>query len=389
MEEVFTNYISGQAESRIKAGQSLRFGLTWDGIHIPCRIFNLPGRSDEEDRVYSFKNDYSDGGHPLLLEALTSTVHQMTEGYGEDPYCAQASMLIKEQCSSPDADVHFLSGGTLTNLTAISSFLRPHEAVISAASGHIYVHETGSVEATGHKVFPVDCRDGKIRTEQIRQVASEHHFEHMVKPKLVYISQPTEIGTIYSRKELQDLRKVCDELNIYLYTDGARLGSALTAENNDLDLPDIAALCDAFYIGGTKNGALFGEALLICNPDLKHEFRYLMKQRGAILAKGRLLGIQFKRLFEDGLYLKLSAHANKMAFLLQQGIRDAGYEMLFHSPTNQIFPVFPEDIVEALERKHQFYRWETLEDGRVVIRLVCSWATEKEGVERFLSDITQ
>ena len=330
--------------------------------------------------MYSFKNDYSDGGHPLLIEALAETAVQVTEGYGEDEFCEQAASLIRKHCEAPGADVHFISGGTLTNLTAISSFLRPHEAVISAASGHIYVHETGSIEATGHKVFPVESPDGKIGTEQIRQVVIEHHFEHMVKPRLVYISQPTEIGTLYSREEMRELRRVCDELDLYLFIDGARMGSALSSADNDLDLPEIARLCDAFYIGGTKNGALFGEALVICNDGLKNEFRYLMKQRGAILAKGRLMGVQFKRLFEDGLFLKLAAHANLMASRLQQGITDAGYELLFKSPTNQIFPVFPAAVVEHLEEKYSFYRWETLEDGRIVIRLVCSWFTENRAV---------
>ncbi len=339
--------------------------------------------------MYSFKNDYSDGGHPLLIEALATTSGQMTEGYGEDHYCKQAAALIREQCGKPDGEVHFISGGTLTNLTAISSFLRPHEAVISAASGHIYVHETGSVEATGHKVFPVDSPDGKIYPEQITRVVAEHHFEHMVKPKLVYISQPTEIGSLYSKTELQDLRSLCDALGLYLFADGARLGSALSSKANDLSLPDIASLCDAFYIGGTKNGALFGEALVICNRALQLEFRYMMKQRGAILAKGRLMGLQFKRLFEDGLYLELADHANRMASLMQQGIVDAGYEMLFHSPTNQIFPVLPEELVLRLEKEYQFYRWETLDDSRIVIRLVCSWATDQEAVESFLSSVSR
>ena len=338
--------------------------------------------------MYSFKNDYSDGGHPLLIEALAATAGQMTDGYGDDSFCAEAAALIRKECAAPEGAVHFLSGGTLTNLTAISSFLRPHEAVISAASGHIYVHETGSVEATGHKVFPVESRDGKIRTDQIRQVVTEHHFEHMVKPRLVYISQPTEIGTLYSRQELRELRRICDELDLLLFADGARLPSALSSKENDLGLPEIAKLCDAFYIGGTKNGALFGEALVICREGLKKEFRYLMKQRGAIMAKGRLMGVQFKRLFEDGLYLELAAHANKTASALQQGILDAGYDMLFHSPTNQIFPVLPASLVEALEDRYQFYRWETLEDGRVVIRLVCSWTTSEEAVKGFIASIS-
>ena len=338
-------------------------------------------------KMYSFKNDYSDGGHPRILKALTESCLIRTEGYGDDEYCAEAVSLLKEKIGSQDIDIHFISGGTLTNLVALSAFLRPHEAVISAVSGHIYVHETGSIEATGHKVFPVVTEDGKIRPEQVRQVAAEHHFEHMVKPKLLYISQSTEIGTLYSRREVEALRKVCDELGLYLYIDGARLGSALMSSQNDLSLCDIREMADAFYIGGTKNGALFGEALVICNDSLKKEFRYLMKQRGAILAKGRLLGAQFQTLFEDDLFFQLAEHANNMAGKLQKAIMDLGYELQFYSVTNQIFPIFPENILSELEKSYAFYRWNRMGDGSFSIRLICSWDTEETSVDAFVEDL--
>ncbi|HAK46152.1 MAG TPA: threonine aldolase [Spirochaeta sp.] len=337
--------------------------------------------------MYSFKNDYSDGGHPDIIRRLSDTAAEQTEGYGDDHYSRMAEALLKKHIGNQNVDIHFITGGTLTNLVAISAFLRPHEAVISAETGHIYVHETGSIEATGHKVFPLDSSDGKMKPDQVRAVVQEHHFEHMVKPKLLYISQSTELGTIYSLQELRDLRELCSELGLFLYLDGARLGSALASESNDLSLNDISDLCDAFYIGGTKSGALFGEALVICNDGLKDEFRYLMKQRGAIFAKGRLLSLQFIALFEDNLYMELGRHANRMADKLQTGVVEAGYDLKFHSSTNQIFPVLPEKTVAALEKKYQFYRWETMEDELIAIRLICSWTTEEKQVDQFVDDL--
>lgn len=337
--------------------------------------------------MYSFKNDYSDGGHPKILEALTETLNIQAEGYGEDIYCKKAIGILKDKIGSDDVDIHFLSGGTLTNLVAISSFLRPHEAVISAISGHIYVHETGAIEATGHKVFPVESTDGKITPEQVLGVVSEHHFEHMVKPKLVYLSQSTEIGTLYSKSEIIDLRNICDKLGLYLYIDGARLGSALASEKSDLTLADYGNYSDAFYIGGTKNGALLGEALIICNKILKTEFRYLMKQRGAMLAKGRVLGIQFLTLFEDDLFYKLSDHANKMAKKLQEGILNLGYSVQFHSYTNQIFPIFPEDVIIRLEKKFAFYRWNKIDENLSAVRLICAWNTDEKYIDDFLVEL--
>lgn len=337
--------------------------------------------------MYSFKNDYSDGGHPEILKIMSETAGFQDEGYGEDSYSEKARALLKDQIGSEEADIHFIVGGTLTNLVAISAFLRPHEAVISAESGHIYVHETGAVEATGHKVFPLNSDDGKIVPHKVRMVVQEHHFEHMVKPRLLYISQSTEVGTIYSLEELKELRELCDELGLLLYLDGARLGSALCSAKSDMSLKDIAALCDAFYIGGTKNGALFGEAMVICNDTLKSDFRYLMKQRGAILAKGRILGQQFQALFQDGLFFELAEHANKMAAKLQKGIKEAGHELKFTSYTNQIFPILPERIVSELEEKYHFYRWEESDEGMITVRLICSWQTEEKYVDSFIDDL--
>ena len=333
---------------------------------------------------YSFRNDYSDGGHPQVLKAITETAQIQTDGYGEDIFCTEAADILKHQMNNQDVDIHFLSGGTITNLVAISAFLRPHEAVISTKEGHIYVHETGSVEATGHKVIPVATADGKLTPEQVEDVAEEHYFEHMVKPRLVYISQPTEMGTLYSMEELHALRETCDRRDLILYTDGARLGSALTAQNGTPGLQDYTQLCDAFYIGGTKNGALFGEALVICRDELKKEFRFHMKQKGALMAKGRSLGIQFKTLFSNNLYFELAARANKLAARLQDGIISAGFDILFHSPTNQIFPIFPEPVIEALEKEYLFYRWEKLEESKSAVRLVTSWATDEAEIDRFI-----
>ncbi len=339
--------------------------------------------------MYSFKNDYSDGAHPAILKALAESNDVQTEGYGEDRFSLEAANLLKRKIGRKDVDVHFITGGTLTNQVAISAFLKPHEAVISAKSGHIYVHETGAIETTGHKVIPAESSDGKLYPKQIVNVVTEHHFEHMVKPRLVYISQPTETGTLYSGTELEELWKLCGKLNLLLYIDGARLASAIASRKSDTTLPDYANLCDSFYIGGTKNGALFGEALVICNDHLKKDFRYHLKQKGALSAKGRVLGIQFLTLFTDDLYLKLAAHSNKMAEKLQSGIESAGFKMLFHSYTNQIFPIMPEKVIAGLEKKYLFYRWEKTEDGSPTIRLVCSWSTEEKYIDDFIKSCSE
>ena len=337
--------------------------------------------------MHSFKNDYSEGAHPEVLKLLLETNMEQTEGYGLDPYSLQAIQLIKSLIQNEDADIHLIPGGTQTNLIAISSFLRPHEAVISAATGHILVHETGAIEATGHKVLSVVTADGKLRPADILDVVQAHTDEHMVKPRLVYISNSTEIGSVYSKKELEELYACCRENSLLLYMDGARLGSALCAEGSDVQLADISRSTDAFYIGGTKNGALLGEALVICNGSLKNDFRFLMKQRGAMLAKGRILGIQFLALFRDCLYFRLARHANEMAALLRQGIQDAGYTFFSESPSNQIFPILPNRLIQKLQQRFGFYIWKEIDSGHSAVRLVTSWATERETVLRFVDGV--
>lgn len=337
--------------------------------------------------MYSFKNDYSEGAHPRILSALIETNMEQSEGYGEDHYSLQAVELLRQKIGCNDADIHFLSGGTQTNLTALSAFLRPHEAVIAANTGHILVHEAGAIEATGHKVISVAVSDGKLKIEHIRAVVEGHTDEHMVKPKLVYISNPTEIGSIYKKSELQEISRFCKENNLYLYLDGARLGSALCSDENDMQLPDLAMLVDAFYIGGTKSGALIGEALVICRDVLKDDFRFHMKQKGALLAKGRLLGLQFLVLFRDDLYFDLAKHANKMASLLKNAISSAGYRFLTHSPSNQIFPILPNCLITKLQEKYSFYVWEKVDEDNSAIRLVTSWATKEDAVLEFIEDL--
>jgi threonine aldolase len=337
--------------------------------------------------MYSFKNDYSEGAHPRILSALMESNMEQLEGYGEDKYTENAVLLLKQKCGRNDIDIHLLPGGTQTNLTAISAFLRPHEAAIAASTGHILVHETGAIEATGHKVISIKVNDGKLNPDYIKTVLDEHTDEHMVKPKLVYISNPTEIGSIYTKNELQQLSEFCRNYGLILYVDGARLGSALVSDENDIVLSDLANLVDAFYIGGTKNGALMGEALVICKDSLKEDFRFHIKQKGALLAKGRLLGIQFLELFKDNLYFDLAKHANDMAKLLIDGIGENGYSFLTHSSSNQVFPIFTDRVIEKLQEKYLFYIWLKIDDNNSAIRLVTSWATDEEKVLEFIKDL--
>lgn len=339
--------------------------------------------------MYSFKNDYSEGAHPRILNALIESNLDQVEGYGEDIFSIKAIQLLKQRLKTNDVDIHLLTGGTQTNLTALSAFLRPHEAVIAASTGHILVHETGAIEATGHKIISVNVKDGKLVPSHIKAVLDAHTDEHMVKPKLVFISDSTEIGSIYKKSELEGLSSFCKQNNLFLYVDGARLGSALASDENDIDLSDLARLVDAFYIGGTKNGALIGEALVICNSTLREDFRFHMKQKGALLAKGKLLGIQFFELFKDELYFELAAHANKMSALLVKAITDKGYKFLTNSPTNQIFPILPNWLISKLEEHYSFYIWEKIDDEHSAIRLVTSWATKEEFVNNFIYHIKQ
>lgn len=334
----------------------------------------------------SFRNDYSEGAHPRLLEALAQAGREQSAGYGLDRHSLRAAQLIGERIGRDDAAVHFLAGGTQANLTAIAAFLRPHEAVIAARTGHIATHETGAIEATGHKVLEIECAQGKLTPALLMPCLEEHGNEHMVRPRLVYVSNSTELGTRYGREELKALSTFCRERGLYLYLDGARLGSALAATANDLHLPDIAELTDAFYIGGTKNGALLGEALVICNPQLQDDFRYLIKQRGAMLAKGMVLGAQFEALFQDDLFLDLAEHANRLALRLRHGIEEAGFGMYSESDTNQQFVALPDDLVERLAEGFEFETWGRHDARSSVIRLVTSWATSEEAVDAFVSE---
>ena len=339
--------------------------------------------------MYSFKNDYSEGAHENILKAMVSSNLEQTSGYGEDDYTEIAKKLLKQKIEDDTADIHFFVGGTQVNLTTISAFLRPHEAAIAAETGHINVHETGAIEATGHKVVAMKAKDGKLTPTLVEVALNTHTDEHMVKPKLVYISNSTEIGTHYSLKELEALSEFCKTHGLILFMDGARLGSALTAKNNEITLADCARLTDAFYIGGTKNGALMGEALVITREELKADFRFHIKQKGALLAKGRLLAIQFIELFKEDLFFDLAAHANQMANQLAEGIRAAGYSFLTESVTNQIFPIFPDVLIEQLKEEFDFSFWEKKDEAHTVIRLVTSWATKPEEVKRFLDFINQ
>ncbi|KDR95486.1 L-threonine aldolase [Peptoclostridium litorale DSM 5388] len=337
--------------------------------------------------MYSFKNDYSEGAHPRILNALMESNMVQEEGYGYDRHTQNAISKIKDMIGNQDIDVHLIAGGTQTNLTAIGAFLRPHEACVCVHTGHIAVHETGAIECTGHKVITVDSPDGKITTGKIQDVLNAHTDEHCVKPKLVYISNPTELGTIYTKSELECISEFCKSKGLILYADGARLGCAICAKESGVTLSDMCRLTDAFFIGATKNGALLGEALVIKNEVLKEDFRYHIKQRGALLAKGRLLGIQFEELFNDGLYFELASHANEMARLLEGGLKDAGCGFLVDSPTNQIFPILENNLIEKLEKKFRFYSWEKVDDNRSAIRLVTSWATPKDAVLEFIREI--
>jgi threonine aldolase len=338
-----------------------------------------------------FECDYAEGAHERILTKLVETNNEQTSGYGTDEYCERARSYIRQACDSPEADVHFLVGGTQTNLTVISSILRPHQGVIAAESGHIAVNETGAIEATGHKVLTVPSEDGKIRAAQVKELYKAHWSnggrEHTVQPGMVYISQSTEFGTIYNKEELQALYQVCRECGLPLFIDGARLGYALAAEDNDITLADMAQLCDVFYIGGTKIGALMGEAVVIINNGLKTDFRYQIKQKGGLLAKGRLLGIQFETLFEDGLYLEISRHAVHMAGLLQRAMTDLGVSFRYPSPTNQLFPVLPNRLLEELKDQYSFTFWEKSGDTHSVIRICTSWATRRENVEHLITDL--
>lgn len=338
-------------------------------------------------KMYSFKSDYSEGAHPQVMEALVRTNFEQTTGYSQDDYCEQARHKIKEQLKREDVDIHFLVGGTQANLTVIASALKPYQACIAADTGHINVHETGAIEATGHKVLTIQSDDGKINSKQVQEVLDLHTDEHMVQPKMIYISNPTEVGTIYSASELKALYDFAKAHQLYLFVDGARLASALAIKENSLTLEDLAFYSDVFYIGGTKCGALFGEAVVISNEELKPDFRYMMKQRGGMLAKGRLLGLQFLALFENNLYYQIGEYENKMAARMRDVFVQHGLTFLADSPSNQLFPILKDSVIEEIGKKYEYTYMQRIDPTHSCIRLVTSFATNAKKVEEFVSDI--
>ncbi len=335
-----------------------------------------------------FECDYTEGAAPELLQRLVETNFEQTPGYSEDVYCDSARDKIRAACGDPDAAVHFLVGGTQTNTTVLSAALRPHQGAVCPTGGHISVHESGAIENTGHKVLVSPSEDGKLTAEALDALCRAHWddptFEHMVQPGLAYISQPTENGLLYSKSELQALRRVCDQWDLYLYVDGARLGYALAAEENDVTLADLYELTDAFYIGGTKVGALFGEALVIRSDTLRRDFRYLIKQRGGLLAKGRLLGVQFDTLFTDDLYCRMGRHAVGQAMRIRDAFRRHGVPFLNDSPTNQQFPILTDAQLEALGKEFAFCPWGSAGEGKTAVRFCTSWATRPEDVDTLI-----
>lgn len=337
-----------------------------------------------EQKIY-FQCDYAEGAHPLILKKMMESNLEQTLGYGEDVYCESAARKIREACGTEAVDVHFLVGGTQTNLTVIDAALRSHQGVLCADTGHINVHETGAVEACGHKVLGLPSENGKITAKQVREACEAHRncgsAEHMVQPGMVYISAPTELGTMYTVEELKSIYAVCKQYDIFLFLDGARLGYGLTAKENDLTLPALAEFTDAFYIGGTKVGALFGEAVVISNPFLKKDFRYFMKQKGGMLAKGRLLGIQFDTLFTDGLYFEIAKKANEYAEQIREVMAEKGYRFVAPNHTNQIFVVLPNEHLEKLSERFVSSFDSQVDEGHSLVRFCTSWATTEENVK--------
>lgn len=333
-----------------------------------------------------FDSDYMAGAHPEVLDALVRTNLELTAGYGNDPYTLEAKKLIRKAIGCNDAEVMFLVGGTQTNATAIDGILARHEGVLAAESGHIAVHESGAIEASGHKVLTLPHYEGKVKAEDVRRFITEFYadetYQHMVAPGMLYISQPTEYGTIYSLSELTELSEVCHSHEIPLYIDGARLGYALGSSEADFTLEDIARLADVFYIGGTKMGTLFGEALVVTNRKLLKNLFPLVKQHGALLAKGRLLGLQFGAMFCNGLYEQLGSHATRLALRLREIFRAAGYEIVIESPTNQQFVRLPNEVIDKLRESASFDYWGPRGEKQSIVRFVTSWATTEDDIDK-------
>lgn len=338
-----------------------------------------------------FHNDYSEGCHDTVLQYLMQTNSEQNPGYGEDIHCRNAAERIRALCGREDLAVHFLVGGTQANLTVIAAALRAHQGALCADSGHIHTHETGAVEATGHKVLTLPSVDGKICANQIREYVANHRadpsFEHMAQPKLVYISNPTEWGTLYSLRELEEISEACHENGLYLFLDGARLGYGLMARGNDITMADLARLCDVFYMGGTKVGAMFGEAVVISNPVIAEDFRYVIKQKGGMLAKGWLLGVQFEALLHNDLYFQISAHADRLADQLRAVFTELGYPFFMEGVTNQLFPILPSRVREALGKKYTFIEMDKVDEDRRACRFCTSWATKQQNVDELCADL--
>ncbi|EJL94346.1 threonine aldolase [Herbaspirillum sp. CF444] len=339
--------------------------------------------------TFSFLDDYSEGCHPDILEALLASNLMQHAPYGADAYSDKAKADIQRHLGDVQAEIHFVANGTMANIVSISSCLRPHEAVIAVNSGHIVVREAGAIEATGHKLITVPAVNGKLTPANIEAAMADNaHFPHMARPRLLYLSNATEVGTVYTLSELRAISALAKQRGLILFVDGARLGAALSSDKSDVALADIASLADIFWIGGTKAGALLGEALVVCNPSLKEDFAFHIKQRGGMLAKGRLLGIQFGALFgTKGLFFTMTRHANAMAKKLASGILSAGYLLSAESETNQVFPILPDSVISALQENFEFYVWEKRGPDSSVIRLVASWATEERHVDAFLSKL--
>ena len=337
---------------------------------------------------YNFLDDYSEGCHPNILNKLIETNLIQQNAYGFDEYSNKAKQLIKNKLANKESEIFFVTGGTQANLIIISSILRSHEAIISIDIGHILGREAGAIEATGHKIISVPSLNGKLDINKI-QVALDNHniIPHMVKPKLVYISNASEIGTIYTKKELQEISNFCKRKNLYLFIDGARLAAALTSTYNDLTLYDLSKLSDIFTLGATKNGALFGEAIIINNPTLAEDFNINIKQKGALLAKGRTLGIQFLELFRDDLYFKLAKRANNLALIISNEFVKKGYKLLDTTQTNQIFLILPNTLIEQLEKKFSFYIWKKYDEKHSIVRIVTSWISNEDKIQELINSI--
>lgn len=342
----------------------------------------------EEKQMINFESDYTEGCIPEILQAMQKAQAEQNTGYGMDPHCEHAAALIREFFHATHSDVHFLVGGTQANMTVIAASLKPYQGVICASSGHINVHETGAVEASGHKCIPVETKYGKISAEHIETAIVDQKynesFEHIVQPKMVYISFPTETGTLYSRAELMAIHDVCVKYGVYLFIDGARLGYGLAAKANDVKPEDFAELCDVFYAGGTKVGALFGEAVVINNDALKEDFRYSIKQRGGMLAKGWFLGIQFETLFEESRYLTISNHAMEMAYRLEDALKAKGYAFQTEPQTNQLFPILSNEKIKELRQDFAFHTNGVINKDHTAVRFVTSWATKPENIDRLI-----